>query len=125
MIDHVDNVLRQVFLSRIDEITDESQVRFQPPDDNWRTFVANLNVGGEPGIALNVNLADLGENRVLRSNERTREFQNGMVIASPMPRRVDCHYLISAWSPATITPTVEPTVDEHALLYKVIGALMS
>jgi hypothetical protein len=125
MIDHLDNLLRQVFISRIDEITDESQVRFQPPDDAWRTFVANLNVNGQPVNALNVYLADVRENRTLRSNERVREFENGVVTETPAPRRMDCHYLLSAWSPATVTGSVEPTLDEHALLYKAVGALMT
>jgi len=125
MIDHLDNLLRHVLISRVDEITDESQVRFQPPDDTWRTFVANLTVGGQPANALNVYLADVRENRTLRSNERVRRFENGMATDSPAPRRIDCHYLISAWSPAAATTTVEPSIDEHALLYKAAGALMT
>ena len=32
MINHVDMLLRELLISGIDEITDESQVRFQPPD---------------------------------------------------------------------------------------------
>ncbi|NUN01408.1 MAG: DUF4255 domain-containing protein, partial [Bryobacteraceae bacterium] len=79
MIDHLDNLLRQVFLSRIAEMEDESQVRFQPPDDTWRTYVSNLTVGGQPANALNVYLADLRENRTLRSNERVRTYDNGLV----------------------------------------------
>jgi hypothetical protein len=125
MIDHLDNLLRQLLISRVPEITDEAQVRFQPPDDAWRTYVTNLTVGGQPANALNVYLADVRENRTLRSNERVRSFSNGMVTDMPSPRRIDCHYLISAWSPATSTPTVEPTLDEHALLYQAAGALMT
>lgn len=125
MIDHLDNLLRQLLISRIDEITDEAQVRFQPPDDAWRTYVANLTVAGQPANALNVYLADVRENRILRSNERVRTFANGMVTDMPKPRQIDCHYLISAWSPATVTATVEPSIDEHALLYKAVGALMT
>jgi hypothetical protein len=124
MIDFLDNLLRQLFLSRIDEIKDESQVRFQPPDDAWRTYVANLSVGGAAVNAINVYLADVRENRLLHSNERVRNISNGLVTDTPAPRRIDCHYLISAWSPATVTPTVEPTVDEHALLYKITASLM-
>jgi hypothetical protein len=47
-----------------------------------------------------------------------------MVNATPAPRQMDCHYLITAWSPATVTEAVEPTVDEHALLYKATAVLM-
>jgi hypothetical protein len=125
MIDVFDNLLRQLFLSRIDEIKDESQVRFQPPDDDWRTYVKNLNVGGKHVNSLNVYLADIRENRVLRSDERVRSIQNFTVTDTPRPRRIDLHYLISAWSPATASGTVEPTLDEHALLYKTVGTLMN
>jgi uncharacterized protein DUF4255/carboxypeptidase family protein len=125
MIDVFDNLLRHLFLSRIDEIKDESQVRFQPPDDDWRSYVKNLNVAGKPVNALNVYLADLRENRILRSNERVRDIQNFTVSDRPRPRRIDLHYLITAWSPATAGAHVEPTLDEQALLYKVVGALMN
>jgi hypothetical protein len=33
-------------------------------------------------------------------------------------------HLISAWSPATVSPAIEPTLDEHALLYQTIAVLM-
>jgi len=125
MIDVFDNLLRHLFLSRIDEMKDESQVRFQPPDDDWRSYVKNLNVGGKPVNALNVYLADIRENRILRSDERVREVQNFTVTDRPRPRRIDLHYLISAWSPATPAPNIEPTLDELALLYKAIATLMN
>jgi hypothetical protein len=123
MIDHLDNLLRQLLMARIDEITDEAQVRFEPPDDAWRTYVSNLVVSGNPANALNVYLVDLRENQKLRSNERVRDVQNGIVSETPAPRRVDCHYLITAWSPATPAPAIEPTIDEHALLYTAAVAL--
>jgi hypothetical protein len=125
MIDALDNIIGQLFLTTIDEITSSSQIGFEPPDDKWRAYVSNLGTGGKPVNALNVYLADLKENRVLRSNERVRDFQNGLFTETPAPRRVDCHYLISAWSSATANlPTVEPTVYEHALLYKAVASLM-
>lgn len=126
MIHHFDTVLRQHLIARIDEISDDSQVRFQPPDNDWRTYVSTLTVMGQPANALNVYLVDIRDNRKLRSNERVRvpvPGPDGVVREVPAPRRVDCHYLISAWSPATVTPAVEPTLDEHALLSKVVAAL--
>ena len=120
MIDHLNNLLRHLFIAQIDEITDESQVRFQPPDEQWRNDLSTLQRN-----ALNVYLVDLRENRKQRSNERTRETLNGIVSETPAPRKVDAHYLISAWSPAVVTTALEPTLDEHALLYKVIGVLMN
>jgi hypothetical protein len=119
MIHHLDNLLRHLFLAQIADITSEDQVGFQPPDEDWRGHVTNLQHN-----ALNVYLVDLRENRKLRSNERVRAVQNGMVRETPAPRRVDCHYLITAWSPAEPGPAVEPTLDEHALLAAVTGVLM-
>jgi hypothetical protein len=123
MIQLLDNLLRQLFIEQVAELTDETQVRFQPPNADWRTFVANLTVGGNPANALNVYLADLRENRKLRSNERVRSVENGIVSDEPAPARLDCHYLISAWSPALVSPAVEPTLDEHALLYQTAAVL--
>ena len=119
MIDHLDNLLRHLLLKHVDGLTDEKQVRFQPPDGDWRDYVKNL-----AEIAVNFYLIDLRENRKLRSNERVRQFDNGVVSETPAPPRVDCHYLITAWSPTLVTPATEPTLDEHALLYGVISALM-
>ncbi len=125
MIDHFDNLLRHLFEAQIDEITNEAQVRFQPPDDAWRTYITNLTVDGDPVNALNIYLVDIRENRKLRSNQRLRQVQNGVVNETLVPRRMDCHYLVTAWSPAATTAAVEPAVDESALLYKVTAALMN
>ena len=48
-----------------------------------------------------------------------------MFTESPAPRRVDCHYLVSAWSGATEAAGVEPTVDEHDLLDQATAALFA
>jgi hypothetical protein len=63
MIDLLDNLMRQLLLDQIAELTDESQIQFQPPDATWRTYVANLTVLGNPVNALNIYLFDLRENR--------------------------------------------------------------
>ncbi|HYO13592.1 MAG TPA: Pvc16 family protein [Thermoanaerobaculia bacterium] len=118
MIDHLDNLLRHLFVSRIAEITADDQVGFQPPDQDWRNHVGSLS-----GIALNIYLVGLAENRKLRSNERVREYGNGTVHEVPAPRRLDCHYLITAWSPIAPSPLVEPALDEHALLYQAAAVL--
>lgn len=119
MVSHLDNLLRQLFIARVRGIGNESQVRFRPPDQDWRQYVTNLAV-----MTLNVYLVDLRENRALRSNERVREIKDGVAIDTPVPLRMDCHYLITAWSPAVESPAVEPSLDEHRLLYDVTAALM-
>jgi hypothetical protein len=123
MIDVLDNLIRTLFLTRVPGLTSETQVRFDPPDENWRNMVASLTVDGNPANALNVYLVDLRENRGLRSNERVRSYEDGIATDAPAPTRIDCHYLVSAWSPAAMTPAIEPSVDEHVLLYAVLGTL--
>lgn len=117
MIDHLDNLLHRLFRNRVAQLSADGQIRFQPPDDAWRAMVPGITDGlGNPGNALNIYLVDLRENRTLRSNMRERTRIGLDVIETPPPRRVDCHYLISAWSPITPAPGIDPTPDEHALL---------
>jgi len=124
MIDQLDITLRRLITSTIAGFASDDQVRFQPPDDDWRTYVKTLSVGGQPANAINVYLVDLRENRKLRSTEKLRTTSPiGDVTETVVPRRLDCHYLISAWSPADVTPAIEPTLDEHAALYLVASEL--
>jgi hypothetical protein len=116
MINFLNEILRELFVSRIkDDIADSSQVSFELPDEEFRSQVKTLGQN-----VLNLSLVDLRENRTLgkmmpKSWAPTAEER-------PDQRRVDCHYLISAWSPAA--RSVEPCMDEHALLYKALAALM-
>src|SRR5215467_10305518 len=120
MIDYLDEMLRHLFLSSVSVITNPTQVSFEPPNDDFRSWVQT---NGK--MAVNVYLADIRENRMYRTNERTTVFQGGVFIDEQSPRRVDCHYLISAWSPSSSNPpTVEPTMDEHQLLYQTATALV-
>lgn len=121
MIDLLDDMLRQLLVDEIALITSDAQVRFRPPDDDWRNEVLNLQL-----MALNLYLVDVRENRKLRSNARTLAgVVDGDVTFLPAPARVDCHYLVTAWSPAQPGPAVEPTVDEHALIYEAMAALVN
>jgi hypothetical protein len=124
MIDHLNFLLRHMMLSEIDQLSDELQIGFQPPDETWRTHVSTLTADGQPANALNIYLIELRENVSLRSNATSRRTEEGIVIETPAPRRLDCHYLITAWSPAMVSPAVEPTVDEHALLYQAVEVLL-
>jgi hypothetical protein len=122
MIGHLDNLLRDLLLGDVPGLNDPVQIRFEPPDDAWRAWVS-ANVAD--GVALNIYLVDLTENRKLRSNERVRTVDNGIVSEEPRPTRVDCHYLITAWSAADPSAAVEPPLDEHRLLADVTAVLLN
>ena len=121
MLRLLDIMLRDLLVTELAALVNDQQVRFQPPDAQLRTDVGNLDA-----IALDVYLVDMRENRKLRSNERVRSVNgDGFVTTERLPDRVDCHYLISAWSPAQLAlPMVDPTLDEHALLYETAATLM-
>ncbi len=72
----MDSLGCHLFLPEIAGLTDEAQVRFQPPDEEWRTYVSNLTVGWQSANALNVYLTELRENRKLRANERVRSVDS-------------------------------------------------
>lgn len=124
MLNALDAVLHQLFASRMTllragtpaTVLDE-QIGFRPPDSEWRTDVDGLS----PRRALNVYLTELRENRKLRSNERTRSVVGGVISEEAAPMRVDCHYLITAWSPAE--ESAGRTEDEHELLGEVLAVL--
>jgi hypothetical protein len=119
MLDSIDNMLRQLFITQVPAITSPLQVRFEPPDDDWRTYVSTLGK-----VALNVYMIELKENREMRSCGRTLEVSEGVISEKPLPRYVDVHYFITAWDPAKPLPAVEPTIVEHELLWGVTAALM-
>ena len=119
MLNLLDLLLRDLFIATVPGIATDAQVGFQPPNDDWHAYVANQ--GAQ--LALNVYLIDLREDRKLRMNDRVRTVQNGTVSETPASIKMDCHYLISAWSPAKPAPGVEPALDEHSLLFSVVATL--
>jgi hypothetical protein len=76
-------------------------------------------------------LVDIRENRKLRSNEVFRQYDAAGAVFDelPAPTRADCHYLITAWSPAD-EDLSDPengahggTGEEHELLHQVASVL--
>ena len=104
MLNLLDQLLRDLFIASVPGISTDAQVGFQPPNDDWHTYVSNLGTQ----LALNVYLIDLREDRKLRMNDRVRTVQNGTVSETPASIKMDCHYLISAWSPAQPAPGSSP-----------------
>jgi hypothetical protein len=125
MIDELDATLHELLEREVPALQDTSttiatdQIAFQPPDDTWRSYVT----GSLKRRALNVYLVDVHENAKLRTNERVRVYDNGIVADELAPVRLDCHYLVTAWSPAT--ETAGKTAEEHELLYEAARALLA
>jgi hypothetical protein len=124
MLDGVDHLLRRLLLDQVALLTPtggtpvDEQVGFQPPDKDWRSQVS----GAGQRRTLNVYLADLRERLEYRSNEVVRDRRHRPTGQRP-PAWLDCHYLITAWSPATAT--AGGRLVEHAMLYQVIQALLA
>jgi hypothetical protein len=121
MLRDVDEALRGLFHAGMTTLgagtsagVTDGQVGFGPPDTEWISDVSGLS----PNRAINVYLADLRENRELRSNERL-PTEDGNV--RPAPVRLDCHYLVSAWSPSSDSRT--KTLDEHDVLSEALELL--
>jgi hypothetical protein len=117
MLRPLGELMRDVLLADLAVLAGPDQVSFQPPDGTFRADVPN-----HPPAMLDVYLVDLRENRRLRSNERLRQVVNGTVQLDVAPDRLDCHYLISAWT-ATQPAELDPALEEHALLYAVADSL--
>ncbi|MDT0353127.1 Pvc16 family protein [Pseudonocardia charpentierae] len=117
MIDLLDHALRTLLLRGLTDLDDDlRRIGFQPPDDEWRAAVASVSA-----VALNVYLAEVRQNRDLRSTARHRFVRDDVLVDRPAPTWLECRYLISAWSPAAAQ--VEPTPIEHALLYRAVAVL--
>jgi len=88
-----------------------SQVIFDPPE-------VTLGVGAPP--VLSIYLVDVRENVKLRSNERQQTMSAGTVVSRRAPYRLDCHYLISAFTDSTVG--IPPL--QHDVLYETTQALV-
>jgi hypothetical protein len=120
MIDPANEIVRDLIQSRLPALAGPSQVGFEPPNDDWRMAVV---AASEQRV--NLYLYDVRENLTLRTNERLREHVDGWLKERWTSPRLDCQYLVTAWSPASFSPPiVEPTRDEHLLLYEVLEVLM-
>jgi hypothetical protein len=93
---------------------------FEIPDDSWRTKVK----GGQD-LFLNIYLYEVRENRNFRrASWDTVERADRQFVRSPPPAYLDCHYLISAWSPTNETELTHPTRDEHRTLSEATRVLL-
>ncbi|GGK63382.1 Pvc16 family protein [Ornithinimicrobium pekingense] len=115
MIEHLDAVIRATVVAELPQLS--GKVGFQPPDDAWRQ-----RVGAGTGVWLNCALVDLRENRERRTTGVRVERDPVRRVRPPF--LLQCHYLLSAWNSAKDSDAVEASVQEHALLGRVIAALL-
>lgn len=125
MIADLNLILRDLLQSRVARgdgtlaLAGPTQVGFEPPNEEWHNATITARED-----RLNLYLYDLRENPRLRSSERIRSEENGMYRETPVPPRLDCSYLVTAWSPVRVTPGIDPALDEHGLLYAALAVLM-
>src|SRR4051812_35003218 len=99
MIDDLDRSLRNLLAKEILEVQrGDVEVSFNQPDSEW-----SARLGNKP--TLNLFLYDMRENAPLRQNH-WQVVENGSngndykVLFKRTPLRMDCFFLVSAWSPA-------------------------
>jgi uncharacterized protein DUF4255/carboxypeptidase family protein len=93
---------------------------FTVPDEAWRTRVR-----AGVGMRLNIYLYEFRENRSFRrASWDQAELPDHSYVMSPPPTYLDCHYLISAWSPADDSELATPVLDEHLVLAEATRVLL-
>ena len=116
MIDDLDKTIAELLNSELPEDLKAAPVAisFATPDNAFPGSADEL-------PAINFFLYDIRENMELRSTERQIERRNnGHFVEHLPPVRVDCSYLITAWSKSTDKPAEE----EHRFLGEVMKVLL-
>ncbi len=109
MINQLDETIRKLVLARGNLDTDSVMVSFDQPTGDW--------AGGLTRPTINFYLFDIRENVDLRSQEWIVEHDaNGQTHKRLAPLRYDLSYLVTVW-------TQNQVEDEHAILWRVLGAL--
>jgi hypothetical protein len=114
MLNELDKTLETLLKSELPpELVEQVQVSFATPD-------AQFPPSGVTLPAIDLFLYDVRENWELRSSEWQVERHNGAARRLPPPARVDCSYLITAWSP----DPDKPAEQEHYFLGEVMKVLL-
>jgi hypothetical protein len=117
MFDDLDKSLQELLKQELPAgIASQVAISFAPPDDTFPPASVSL-------PAIDLFLYDIRENRELRNREWEIERRSdGTGSRKRPPVRVDCSYLITAWSSAASST---PAYDEHMLLGEVLKVLLS
>ncbi len=109
MIDDLDETIRRLVLDRGSFDAESVTVSFDQPTGDW--------AAGLTRPTINFYLYDIRENTELRSQEWITEHDGkGHVNKKLAPLRYDLSYLVTVW-------TQNQVEDEHAILWRVLGAL--
>jgi hypothetical protein len=116
LIDDLDRTIETLLKRELPaDLVGQVAISFAAPDAQFPPQSVTL-------PALNLFLYDVRENRDLRTNEWLLERQGvGGVLRRRAPARIDCAYLITAW---TSTTTLNPAQDEHRMLGEVMRVLL-
>ncbi len=116
MIDDLDRSLQTLLTRELPAaLADQLTITFAPPDGEFPPSTVPL-------PAVDLFLYDVRDNRDLHTPEWTAARQSdGRVLRTPPPARVDCAYLVTAW---TVTTGPTPTFDEHRILGEVMRVLL-
>lgn len=118
MISHLDKTLEELLRREVPLPSASCDISFDIPTKDW---ASKLSKSKE---TINLYLYDIKENRELRTNEwQMNRKSDGTVEQEKPPVRIDLAYLITAWSPADVTPATEPAIDEHHLLSSILETL--
>src|SRR5215469_4482999 len=116
MIDDLDRTIEQLLRHELaPSLVEQVAISFAAPDSEFPPASVTL-------PAIDLFLYDIRENLELRSQQWIIERQdNGTATKQRAPVRVDCSYLITAWSSESSTSRA---LDEHRLLSEVMTALL-
>jgi hypothetical protein len=116
MIDDLDKTIETLLKAELPPgLVSQVTISFAAPDGQFPPQSVTL-------PAVNFFLYDVRENRDLRTNEWVVTRQGlGAVTRRRAPVRVDCAYLITAWSSSS---TPNPAQDEHRVLGEVMRVLL-
>jgi hypothetical protein len=116
MIDDLDRTLNELLRHELPSaIVDQVSISFATPDNEFPPTSVTL-------PAIDLFLYDVRENMELRNTQWHTERQpNGTAQRMRSPVRVDCSYLITAWSSESSNTRA---LDEHRLLSETMCALL-
>lgn len=116
MIADLDSTLEALFTRELPAaIVAATAISFEAPDDHFTS-------SGVAFPAIDLFLYDVRENTELRANEWIVERpEQGNLIRHPPPTRIDCSYLVTAWSSTSGPGRAQ---DEHKLLAEVLKVLV-